>query len=335
MLPAPDAYINLFAGDDGASKDLKAELLLLYKALGRLPERDYLLSSDAKQIFQDYHNNLTQWCRKEDHPGLAATYPKLQTYLGRFALWLHLVNSALAGRTPAAAVDGRTMAAAVEIVDFYMKQAKLLYAVNGEETSLAGNLLKIQEYVNRHPEGVTARQIKYGVWDLRSTPMAEVKKDCDTLVRSKLVNEVSKVYYPSKDANDEEMMRMMRTPHHTEPLDIQEFQDQPHQNAEVLTTQGLEHDEDSSSLLITSHQSSSPDLVEKDVKKFAPGDKVRYVGTRYGKSLDGMDLEFLGIIEGSPNWATCKRPNGYPVDCRLDELEEVKAVEAVEVFNDF
>ncbi|MBD2358134.1 DUF3987 domain-containing protein, partial [Tolypothrix sp. FACHB-123] len=192
----PLAYINLFQKDDGTGQQLQDSLAKLYQALGKLPERDYFLTNDAKKIYTAYQHQLINWLEAEEHPGLKATYPKLQTYLGRFALWLHLVNAVLAGETtPGQSVDGRTMAVACHIIDFYVAQARLLYAKNSDQLSLAGNLLKIQEFAARRGDGFTVSDLKRNINALKKIPAAEIDLDCQLLIEMGIISRTGKKYY--------------------------------------------------------------------------------------------------------------------------------------------
>jgi hypothetical protein len=100
LVPGPVAYINLFEEDDGTAQALEDTLLNIYKTVGWLENRDFFLNNDAKFICQNYLNFLTDAEIAENHPGLKATYPKLKSYLVRFAMWVHIVNHVLAGVDP-------------------------------------------------------------------------------------------------------------------------------------------------------------------------------------------------------------------------------------------
>ncbi|MFM6348452.1 MAG: DUF3987 domain-containing protein, partial [Dolichospermum sp.] len=117
--------------------------------MGELPELDYFLSFKAKQRFQHYQHQLINWTLEENHPGLKAAYPKLQSYLARLALFLHLVNAALVGATPDQMIGDYVMYAACKMIDFYLAQARLVYAVNSPDQEIAGNYLKIKTYIDK------------------------------------------------------------------------------------------------------------------------------------------------------------------------------------------
>ncbi|MBC1235734.1 DUF3987 domain-containing protein [Nostoc sp. 2RC] len=201
LVAGPAAYIDLFGQDDYVGQQFANDLMRLFEHLGSLPEQDYFLDNEAKAAFQAYQHFLTDSALAENHPGLKATYPKLQSYLARLALWLHLVNAALAGNySPSQFIDGHTMTVASQMIDFYLAQAKLLYALNSSQQELAGNLLKIKEYVDRYPLGVTVRQIKAGIYSLRSQPSNEIDQDCKTLVQLLAIASHDKKYYPINSA---------------------------------------------------------------------------------------------------------------------------------------
>jgi hypothetical protein len=201
LVAGPVGYIDLFGQDDHVGQQFANELMRLFEHLGSLPEQDYFLDNGAKAVFQAYQHFLTDSALAENHPGLKATYPKLQSYLARLALWLHLVNTALAGNySPSQFIDGHTMTVASKMIDFYLAQAKLLYALNSSQQELAGNLLKIKEYVDRYPKGVTVRQIKAGIYSLRSQPSNEIDQDCKTLSGMLAITCHDKKYYPINSA---------------------------------------------------------------------------------------------------------------------------------------
>ncbi|MDZ8055201.1 MAG: DUF3987 domain-containing protein [Aulosira sp. ZfuVER01] len=197
IVSCPPAYINLFADEDNSGAKLAEYLTKIYKILGNLPDRDYLLTIGAKAVFQAYQHQLVDWTKQETHPGLQTAYPKFETYLARFALWLHLINSVLAGEiTPSAFIEGETMEIACAIVDFYIAQLKLIYTYNSPQLELAGNLLKIKEFVERKP-GSQIREIKSGISAFRKIPSDKLRKDCQTLVEGGIIKLINKNYYPA------------------------------------------------------------------------------------------------------------------------------------------
>jgi len=157
---APPSKIDLTKdiGDIGLTSDV----MLLFTRLSEMPERAYLLAPDAKQAFQAYQHELTDRAIAEDHPSLQSAYPKFETYFGRFILWLHLVNAALAGQTPAATVDGYTVELARQWTEYFIAQLKLVLAINSPQQELTGDLLTVYEYLKRKDKPLDIRTITQG-----------------------------------------------------------------------------------------------------------------------------------------------------------------------------
>lgn len=198
LVPGDVAYIDLFKDKDNSGQLLEETLIGLYKSLSRLPEKDYFLTDGAKGVFQTYHRWLTDAEVAETHPGLRAAYPKIKSYFARLGLWLHIVNAVLAGEEPEQMISGSTMYAACVFTNFYLNQAKLLYTTNSPVT---GELLKIKEFIEKR-DGVTARDVKYGIFSLRRTPVSEVLSNCITLKNLGLVLFDGKKFLPLKNSQN-------------------------------------------------------------------------------------------------------------------------------------
>lgn len=180
---SPPRFINLFEDDLDTGID---ELLMhLYKRLEKMPEnRDYLLSLEAKQLFQQWQHELVRAELEETHPSLQLVYPKIEAYTARFALWLHLVNSALAEVTPPAVVSDRTMSAAIKLAKYYLEQSKFVMVTNTPQSGLTGVLLKIQKYAQGKPNGVKVYKLKSAIKDLRKTSPEVLLSHCKWLSQS-------------------------------------------------------------------------------------------------------------------------------------------------------
>jgi hypothetical protein len=89
---SPPRFINLL--EDDIDTGIEELLMHLYKRLEKMPEdRDYVLSVEAKQLFQQWQHELVKAELEESHPALQLVYPKIEAYTARFALLLHVVNS--------------------------------------------------------------------------------------------------------------------------------------------------------------------------------------------------------------------------------------------------
>jgi hypothetical protein len=178
ILDAPPRYLNLFKSSN-AVKKLQSLLRNLYEALEKLPEMDYLLTHEAKVLFQAWNHTLVDAEIHEPHFALSLVYPKIESYTVRIALWLHLVNSVLSGVVPAPFIDEKTMKSAIEIASFYLWQHKLIYAYNSPTRQLEGLLLKVQtqaeKFFARVGEGVKAWFLKQRINGLKNWSSEKIR----------------------------------------------------------------------------------------------------------------------------------------------------------------
>jgi len=176
---APPRFINLL--EDDIDTGIEEFLTHLYKRLEKMPDKDYLLSVEAKQLFQDWQHELVRAELNETNTALQVVYPKIEAYTARFGLWLHVVNSALAEVTPPAVIGERTMSAAIKLAKYYLEQAKLVLATNSPQSGLTGVLLKIQKYAQGKPNGVKVYKLKSAVKALRNTSQEDLLAHCTWL----------------------------------------------------------------------------------------------------------------------------------------------------------
>ncbi|MBT9312563.1 DUF3987 domain-containing protein [Leptothoe kymatousa] len=153
---APPSYLDL-TGDD-SDVGLQKTLIDLIQCLDELPERDYLLSYEAKTAFMGYQHLLTDRAMETDHPAMGAALPKFETYFGRFCLLLHVVNAVLAGEQPAATVDAHTVEIARQWTEYFYGQFQLLMALNSPQQELTGKLLTLRDYIARK-DGITTADL--------------------------------------------------------------------------------------------------------------------------------------------------------------------------------
>lgn len=153
--PPSKIDLNKDMGDIGLTSDVMA----LFTRLSEMPEQAYLLSPAAKQAFQAYQHELTDRAVAEDHPSMQAAYPKFEKYFGRFILWLHLVNAALAGQTPSATVDRSIVELARQWTEYFIAQLKLVLAINSPQQELTGDLLKVYNHLKGKDKPLAAREI--------------------------------------------------------------------------------------------------------------------------------------------------------------------------------
>jgi hypothetical protein len=139
---APDRKLDLLSPHQETG--LKELLGSLYHRLEQLPERDYLLSDEAKVLFQGFNHVIVELDKEEPHFGMGLVYAKIESYAARLALWLHIVNAVVRSEVPGPVINGETMQAAIELASFYLWQHKLIHAHNSPSQKLEGILLKAQ-----------------------------------------------------------------------------------------------------------------------------------------------------------------------------------------------
>lgn len=238
LVPGEVAYIDLFKDDDDAGQRLEESLTTLYRQIGRLPEKDYFLTDGAKGVLQSYHRWLTDEQIAETHPGLRAVYPKIQSYFARLGLWLHIVNAVLAGQEPEQMISGATMYSACALTNFYLNQAKVLYNANCQN-ELTGELLKIKEFIDKR-DGVAIREIRSGIYSLRKKPATEVESLCSAIQELGLIILREGKYYSSPKTSS----NIITSPR-------------------ILSGQGFEGDDQTSSNIITALKSEAKTLVQQ------------------------------------------------------------------------
>ena len=175
---APPRYLNLL-GDEPESR-ITETLTWLYQELSKVPKQDYLLSFEAKHLFESWQHQLVDAQRSEAALGLQLVYPKIEAYTARLALWLNIVNAVLRREQPTPVISGETMERAIELAAYYLWQHKLIHTHNSPDSGLAAIALKIHKYVERVGEA-TASRLKSGVRALRKMGAEQIRQLMQTL----------------------------------------------------------------------------------------------------------------------------------------------------------
>jgi Protein of unknown function (DUF3987) len=178
---APPRYLNL-SGDEPESK-ITETLTWLYTELAKVPRQDYLLSFEAKHLFEAWQHQLVDAQRAEAALGLQLVYPKIEAYTARFALWLHIVNAVLRREQPTQMIGEVTMEQAIELAAYYLWQHKLIHMHNSPDSGLAAIALKIHKYVERVGEA-TASKLKSGIRALRKMGAEQIRQLMQTLANT-------------------------------------------------------------------------------------------------------------------------------------------------------
>lgn len=174
----PPRYLNLMQAEQDTG--ITEALTHLYIELGKIPEQDYLLSFEAKQLFETWQHQLVDAELAEDSIGLQLACPKIEAYTARLALWLHVVNAVLRGEKPSQVISGETMDKAIELAAYYLWQYRLIHTHNSPDSGLAALGLKIQKFTERVGQ-VTASKLKSGIRALKKTAIEQIRALMQTL----------------------------------------------------------------------------------------------------------------------------------------------------------
>jgi hypothetical protein len=137
--------------DDGSSVDLSERLLSYYRAIDGLPKRVYRLSRPAYLRYQPVYNQLEQLRVSHPLPGMRAVYSKMEGYIGRLALNLHVIHELSCGKTlPDEEIPLSILECAIALAKFYIGQVKLIHAnCSASLGDIAPHLAKIVELSKR------------------------------------------------------------------------------------------------------------------------------------------------------------------------------------------
>ncbi|WP_228055430.1 DUF3987 domain-containing protein [Gloeocapsopsis crepidinum] len=215
IVDAPARYLDLLSSR--SANTLKQKLQELYGELEKLPQTDYLLSHEAKVLFQGWNHTLVNAEIEEVHFGLSLVYAKIESYTARIALWLHLVNAVLQGEQPLPVISGETMQYAIEIASFYLWQHKLIHAHNAPNRQLEGLFLKVQtqaeKFFTKCSKGVGASFLKTRINALKNWAVEKIRcsifQPLAAAGHGRIEGEGSEmVYIPNtqSDANDKELV---------------------------------------------------------------------------------------------------------------------------------
>jgi len=132
------------ADDDEGGIDLTELLTKLYRDIDGLPAREYRLSHAAFKRYQPVYNQLEKLRVSHPAPGMRAVYSKMEGYIGRLALNLHIINSLMANQIPDEYVSLETMDKAIALAKFYIGQVKLIHA-NSDSEELAPHIIRLRD----------------------------------------------------------------------------------------------------------------------------------------------------------------------------------------------
>lgn len=135
--------------DDGMAVQISDRITQFYRQIDRLPEMEYHLSRQAFKRYQGVYDQLERLRVTHAHSGMAAVYSKMEGYIGRLALNLHVLWELAEGKDcPSAEIPLHIMEMAIQLSRFYMGQVKVIHA-NSDDDSLPSHILKMIELSKR------------------------------------------------------------------------------------------------------------------------------------------------------------------------------------------
>jgi len=135
--------------DDGMAVQISDRITEFYRQIDRLPEMEYHLSREAFKRYQVVYDQLERLRVTNAHSGMAAVYSKMEGYIGRLALNLHVLWELAAGKNcPSAEIPLHIMEMAIQLSRFYMGQVKVIHA-NSDDDNLPSHILKMIELSKR------------------------------------------------------------------------------------------------------------------------------------------------------------------------------------------
>lgn len=131
------------------------------------------LEPDAKALWVAFYDALG--LEQADMIGdMAAAWSKLEEYAARFALVFHFVRWAAFDTTLADEwkVDAASMRAGIELVEWFKRETRRVYAMLGEDDEGRDNR-RLAEWIERKAGEVTPREVSQGCRWLRDAGAAE------------------------------------------------------------------------------------------------------------------------------------------------------------------
>jgi hypothetical protein len=135
--------------DDGQFIQIRDRITGLYRQIDQLPKTEYSLSRPAFKRYQQLYDQLEKLRVTHPRAGMRAVYSKMEGYIGRLALNLHVLWEVASGKTcPDQEIPLSIMEMAIALSKFYIGQVKLVHSFSDEE-GLAPQLVKLFELSKR------------------------------------------------------------------------------------------------------------------------------------------------------------------------------------------
>jgi hypothetical protein len=135
--------------DDGKFIQIRDRLTGFYRQIDQLPVMEYRLSRPAFKRYQRIYNQLEKLRVTHPRAAMRAVYSKMEGYIGRLALNLHVIWEVASGKAcPEEEIPLFIMEMAIDLAKFYIGQVKLVHSFSDEE-GLAPGIVKLFELSKR------------------------------------------------------------------------------------------------------------------------------------------------------------------------------------------
>ena len=133
------------------------------------------LLPEAIELFERFYNEHNRAMEQEEER-IAAAWAKLECYVARFALLIHLIREAAGDPTleDPERVDAISMQAAIELVEWFKHETKRVYAMLAmDEGSIEDH--RVIEWIDKQGGAVTVREFSRGLARYNDAKRAEQK----------------------------------------------------------------------------------------------------------------------------------------------------------------
>jgi len=141
--------VTTLSDDDGQFVQIRDRITGFYRQIDQLPEMEYSLSRPAFKRYQQIYDQLEKLRVTHPRSGMRAVYSKMEGYIGRLALNLHVLWEIASGKAcPDEEIPLFIMEMAIALSKFYIGQVKLIHAHSDDE-ELAPHIVKLFELSKR------------------------------------------------------------------------------------------------------------------------------------------------------------------------------------------
>lgn len=167
--------------DDGMAVQISDRIADFYRRIDSLPEMEYHLSREAFKRYQPVYNQLERLRVTHPKSGMAAVYSKMEGYVGRLALNLHVLWELAAGKAcPDEEIPLYIMEMAIALTKFYIGQVKFIHA-DADDESLPRHITRMMELSKRLETNgfdgwIKAKQIQ-DLFPKKKRPSAQQARD--------------------------------------------------------------------------------------------------------------------------------------------------------------